>query len=73
MSKDNDVYRFIVRYKIAHQGNSPSFDEIMEDCNISSKSIVAQAMANLQDAGLLVQDGVKNIEVTNAKWILEEA
>jgi SOS-response transcriptional repressor LexA len=72
MSKDNDVYRFIVRYKIAHQGNSPSFEEIMEGCNISSKSMVSHILASLQDAGLLVQDGVKNISIPNSKWTVEE-
>ena len=73
MSKSNDVYRFIIRYKIAHQGNSPSFEEIMEGCQISSKSVVSDILESLQDAGLLKQDGVKNIEIKNGKWILEEA
>lgn len=73
MSKSNDVYKFIVRYKIAHQGNSPSFTEIMDGCQISSKSIVAEIMTSLEDAGLLKQDGVKNIEIKNGKWTLEEA
>ena len=73
MSKNNDVYRFIVRYKTAHAGSDPSFEQIMEGCQISSKSVVAGIMVSLQDAGLLVQDGIKNIYIPKSRWILEEA
>lgn len=73
MSKSNEVYKFIVRYKIAHAGSDPSFEQIMEGCDISSKSIVSYALDSLQDAGALKHDGVKNIYIPNSKWVLEEA
>lgn len=73
MPKENDVYRFIVRYKTAHAGNSPTFDEIMAGCEISSKSVVFQILSDLQDQSILKYDGVRNIDIPNSKWTVEEA
>ena len=72
MSKSNDIYKFIVRYKLEHQYNSPSFEAIRKACNISSKSVVDYHIKELKKAGLLEQDGVKNITIPGLKLTQEQ-
>lgn len=71
MSKDNEVLKFVIRYKVAHQGNSPSYEEISEACGVKSRSHVAKILDKLQESGALEHNGVKNISIPNSKWIQE--
>jgi len=47
------VYDFIVDYKRSHDGNSPTFREIMQDCNITSTSMVLYYLKKLEKKGLV--------------------
>ena len=69
------VYNSIIAYKRAHDGNSPTFREIMEDCGISSTSVVLYYLNKLEQRGLIRRPeppiGNRNatkIEVVGGKW-----
>lgn len=67
-----EVYNFVKQYKANNNGNSPSFDDIMEACNISSKSTVKYYLLKLQEQGYLEFDGVRSITIPNSGWAVKE-
>lgn len=67
-----EVYNFVKQYKTNNNGNSPSFDDIMEACNISSKSTVKYYLLKLQEQGYLEFDGVRSITIPNSEWSVKE-
>ena len=66
----DQVFKWIVAFKIAHDGNSPTLAEIMQQFQISSKSVAARILANLERAGLIRRMGYKSrmICVSGGKW-----
>ena len=69
------AYEFVVGYKKIHDGNSPSFREIMEGCGISSLSVVLYYLNKLEDRGLIRRPEAKigerfarKIEVVGGRW-----
>lgn len=69
MSKDNAVLKFVIRYKAENNGNSPSYEEIMDKCGIKSKSNVKDILDKLQASGSLEREGTKHISIPNSEWI----
>jgi hypothetical protein len=66
------ILRYIVFYKIDHNGNSPSTRDIMEDFGIPSTSIVARIIDTLALAGKLKRVGrCRQLEVPGIKVIYE--
>ena len=67
-----DVFNFIVEFKKAHDGLSPTVREIGEACKISSTSVVAYYLKKLQDEGSIKLLGTKTrgIMVKNGRWNL---
>ena len=47
------IFRFLKLYKSEHDGNSPTFREIMEGCGISSTSLVTFYLNKLVAQGLI--------------------
>lgn len=76
MSKEgetrDEVFGFIIRYKIAHQGNTPSLEEISDGCGLSGKSHAKHHVDNLEDDGRITRTG-RNIEVPGAVWMIPNA
>jgi SOS-response transcriptional repressor LexA len=72
-SKDNQVLKFIIRYKSENNGNSPSYEDIMAACGISTKSHVKAILDKLEVSGALERDGTRHIVVPNSEWIHKEA
>lgn len=72
MSKDNDVLKFVIRYKAEHNGNSPSYDEIVDACGVW-KSQVGGILGRLEKNGLLESEGTRGIKIPGSKWTHEEA
>ena len=70
------IYGFIVRYKEQHDGNSPTYREIMTGCQLKSVSTVGYYLADLEDRGLIVRSvrrgGARVIEVVGGQWIAPE-
>ncbi len=64
------VFEFIVAYKIAHDGNSPSMREIGQQFGISSLSMVDYILDDLVDQGKIRRDGTRGIYVTGGQWNL---
>ena len=69
------VFWFVVEYKQAHDGNSPSFREISKKCSIPfSGAPLRDVMLRLTDAGLLKprRHGVRAraIMTTHGAWVL---
>ena len=73
MSKDNSVLKFVIRHKAEHNGNSPSYEEIMSACGIKSKSHVGVILDRLEASGLLESEGTRSIKIPNSRWTYEEA
>lgn len=73
MSKDNEVLKFVIRYKARHNGNSPSYGDIMDACGVKSKSHAKYLLDKLQESGALSHDGVRGIVVSNSTWTIKEA
>ncbi len=67
-----EVFQFIVAHKRLHDGNSPSYGDIMEHFNITSRSVVAHIKADLVKTGLLKNMGRGRIETVRGRWVLDE-
>ena len=63
------VLDFIIAYKRANDGLSPTIREIGDACNIPSISTVAYILTALQLTGkIAVADGARGIKVTGGHW-----
>lgn len=65
------IFDFIVRHKVDHDGNSPNFDEIASSCGISSRSVVSYNLRALENLGLIRlvhSKRARSIEVVNGQW-----
>jgi SOS-response transcriptional repressor LexA len=64
------IFKFIVRHKKAHDGNSPSSREIMKECGISSTSVVHYHLAVMEREGTirLWKGKTRLIEVVGGDW-----
>lgn len=67
------VYDCIVRFKWAHNGNSPSIIEIGEFCGIKSTSTIRYHLIGLERLGKIAcnygSGKSRMIEVVGARWI----
>lgn len=74
MNNLDSVFAFIVQYKFAHDGNSPTYDEIMQSCRIASKSTVSKKLEDLERAGKIrlgiASKRARSICVTGGQWRL---
>lgn len=72
----NEVYGWIVQYKIEHNGNSPSLRDIMRGCHITSNSVAFSVLQRLEKKGrirLAHRCGVsRSIEVPGGRWVLDK-
>lgn len=68
------MYRWIVSYKAGHNGNSPTFRDIMRACNHSSLSVVRADLRRLEHAGLIrVNEGrPRSLEIVGGRWVPPE-
>ena len=65
------MYEFIVEYKTEHDGNSPTYREILDGMGIYSLNTVHMYIHGMIDAGLLeVID--RKLCVKGGAWNLEE-
>jgi SOS-response transcriptional repressor LexA len=69
-SKADDVYDFIVQYKQANDGHSPTVQVITEGCNFSSTSLAYFYLKRLESDGLIRLED-RRIIVVGGKWTLE--
>ncbi len=66
------IFDFIVVYKCANDGNSPTIREIGQACGISSTSFVSNILARLERQGLIRLPKVcgvsRHIHVVGGQW-----
>lgn len=68
-NRTQEIYRFIVQHKRAHDGNSPSIREIMAACQINSSSVVKSHLDTLANQGLIQRVKHRSvIEVIGGQW-----
>lgn len=51
--KERHLLLFVQDYMTAHGGVAPSFVEMMEGCNLSSRSLVTRRLRGLQERGFV--------------------
>jgi SOS-response transcriptional repressor LexA len=71
----NDLLKYIIQYKQAHDGNSPTYQEMIDTLGISSKSVVKYMLVDLQRAGRIRLVGgskSRSIEVIGGRWIYKK-
>lgn len=75
LSKPYQVFAYILEYKARHDGNSPTYREILTACNISTLSLVHAYLVNLEAEGLIRRPQKRpgnrsacNIEVIGGRW-----
>ena len=64
------LYAMIVAYKRTNDGNSPTFPELIEMTDISTKSLVSYHLQHLEEDGLIRRPPYlsRSIEVVGAEW-----
>jgi SOS-response transcriptional repressor LexA len=63
------VLDYIIAYKIAHDGNSPTLREIMIACRVTSTSNMSYILADLAKTGqIVINPGSRGIEVIGGRW-----
>lgn len=63
-----DVYKAIVEYKIKHDGNSPTYEQLMDIVDTTSKAIVHHRIGILCADGRLRRRN-RRIEVVGGRWL----
>lgn len=65
------VYRYIIRYKRQHAGESPTRREIGEGVGLMAVSTVHYHLVTLQREGMIRLTGSKSrmIEIPGARWV----
>lgn len=54
MTRTRDrILHFVIEYKTAHDGVSPTFDEIAEAVGVNSKSVISHHISILVETGYL--------------------
>lgn len=73
IEKSNEVLGFIVNFKKVHDGNSPTYREIMAGCGLASTSLVAYYLDDLEERGKILRPArggnVRVIEVVGGRWV----
>lgn len=76
--KPDEIYAYIIRYKLSHDGNSPSYRQIVDACDLSSTSVVSDHLDVLRRQGRIRLLNEKNstarcIAVVGGRWEIETA
>lgn len=68
--KHLQVFAYLLEYKARHDGNSPSYREIMSACEVSTLSLVHHYLNKLEAEGKLArtEGNARNIEITGGHW-----
>lgn len=66
------IFDCIVAFKMAHDGNSPTFREIGESIGCNSSSLISIYLDRMEILGMIKRDQLgasRNIEIPGGKWI----
>ena len=59
------ILEFVIEYKRTHNGNSPSYSEIMDYVGITSKSFIRRLLSEIPEIQF---EGTRSIEVSDSEW-----
>lgn len=68
---ESKIFRYIVQYKMENDGCAPTYEEIMEACGVSTKSMVNYVLLKLQKKGKIYipDDSTRRyIRVIGGSW-----
>jgi predicted transcriptional regulator len=69
VSNRDRIYDFIIRYKIEHQGNSPTIREICDGLNLSVGCVTYNLdMLDAEDRISISRNKASHIKIPGAKW-----
>lgn len=69
MYDPEDVFQYILQYKVEHDGNSPGVVEIKEHFNMKSYGTVTKILDQLAEEGkITLGPGARMIYVPGATW-----
>ncbi|HQF64075.1 MAG TPA: hypothetical protein PLT26_16370 [Anaerolineaceae bacterium] len=70
------IREFIVAYKTQHGGLSPTYAEIMAAFEVSSTSVMAYILTDMQSKGLITLQGrpgqMRGIGIPGEKWMVTQ-
>ena len=66
-----EIYTYIIAYKQANDGLSPSYRDIMAQ-GVGSTSTVARHLKKLEADGKITVSGVRGIKVTGGEWRMND-
>lgn len=68
------ILAFLIKYKQEHDGNSPTFRQIMAEFDIPSTSIISYVLDQMEAEGMIKLLGKRHrgIEVVGGSWSYEE-
>ena len=69
MDTTNLIYQYIIDYKKANDGNSPSIRQICQGLNIASTATVWYHMRRLSEAGMIGQNTGRQVTVMGGQWL----
>ena len=65
----DQIYNFIVRFKIAHNGNSPTIRQIGDEIGVVSTSQVSHYLNQMVRLGKIERDGkFRMISIPGGQW-----
>ena len=69
--KDVLIYSYLIDFKFKHNGATPTYRQIMNECLISSTSVVAYCLEKLENAGYIYREENGYIGIEGDKWSLQ--
>lgn len=70
----DEILRYIIEYKMANDGNSPTHRQIMEACGITNPSTTFYILERLEKDGKISFTGygdARGIKVTGGQWSMQ--
>jgi hypothetical protein len=72
----DSVLAYLIQYKLANDGNSPTIREICDSCDIPSTSVGLNVLHRMQKAGLITLDERnvnRKIQIVGGRWVYDGA
>lgn len=71
--KYQQIYNFIVEFKSANDGNTPTYRQIADACGVSSTSMVSSYLFEMEKVGMIERkrqgNGMAKIVIPGARWL----
>lgn len=67
------IYDFLVEFKSANDGNTPTYRQIADKCDVSSTSMVSSYLFEMEKVGMIERKraagGLAKIIIPGARWL----